>query len=96
MMDDHDDPDEGLDGAGPVDMTGADVLPPLTHSTNPLFPNAIVKRATHSHAKVAPRTSKGAAGAGDSAAAAATAGAGPSSQTKPFGAKYAPVRDRTK
>jgi hypothetical protein len=25
-------------------MTGSDILPPLAHSTNPLFPNAIVKK----------------------------------------------------
>jgi DNA polymerase epsilon subunit 4 len=29
---------------GPLDMTGSDILPPLAHSTNPLFPNAIVKK----------------------------------------------------
>lgn len=47
-----DDPMEDDEATGPVDLTGSsDILPPLAHSTNPLYPNAIVKRPPNTHAK---------------------------------------------
>jgi hypothetical protein len=45
------------DEDGPLDMTGSDILPPLAHSTNPLFPNAIVKKPPN-HAKAVGKSSK--------------------------------------
>jgi len=45
------------DEDGPLDMTGSDILPPLAHSTNPLFPNAIVKKPPN-NAKTVGKSSK--------------------------------------
>lgn len=92
------------DETGPLDL-GSDILPPLTHSTNPLFPNAIVKRPPNTHARAAgaPAPAAKASKAAAAAAAleereakererrAAILHAGPSAQTKPFGLKNAPV-----
>lgn len=100
MEDDEEDP------SAAVDLNGSDTLPALAQSTNPLFPNAIVKRPTHTHGKAAPKTSSK-----PSAAAVAeekekekeekekerererkaNQSVGPSPQTKPYGAKYTPV-----
>jgi DNA polymerase epsilon subunit 4 len=101
------------DETGPLDLTGSDILPPLAHSTNPLFPNAIVKKPSNTHSRAAgvpPASGAGGGAAATKASKAAAANeereareakererrnavlhAGPSVQTKPFGAKNAPV-----
>lgn len=100
MEDDEDDP------SAPVDLVlnGSDTLPALAQSTNPLFPNAIVKRPTHAHGKVAPKPKPGATATAVAAAdekdkekedkekkGNQSQSVGPSPQTKPYGAKYTPV-----
>lgn len=96
---------EDDEGAGPVDLTGSDTLPPLAHSTNPLFPNAIVKRPPNTHAKGGTKSTKPNAEEKrekeqrdreekerkERERKAAMFSAGPSPQTKPYGAKYTPV-----
>ena len=49
--------DDEEDSSAAVDLNGSDTLPALAQSTNPLFPNAIVKRPTHAHGKAAPKAS---------------------------------------
>lgn len=97
---------EDDEGAGPVDITGSDTLPPLAHSTNPLFPNAIVKRPPNTHAKAGVKSATKSNAEEkrereqrereekeqkERERKAALFTAGPSPQTKPYGAKYTPV-----
>lgn len=93
MEDDEEDPSR------PVDLTGSDTLPALAQSTNPLFPNAIVKRPTHAHGKVAPKAGKSTTTNDNDKEREErererkliNQSVGPSPQTKPYGAKYTPV-----
>ena len=97
--------DDEEDSSAAVDLNGSDTLPALAQSTNPLFPNAIVKRPTHAHGKAAPKASTKSNAAAIAAEEKeekerekekererkANQSVGPSPQTKPYGAKYTPV-----
>lgn len=82
---------EDDDETGPVDLTGSDILPPLAQSTNPLFPNAIVKRPPNTHAKGGGKNGpRASTGAGAAAAAGAGANAGTGTEDKEDGEPLGP------
>jgi len=74
---------------GPLDMTGSDILPPLAHSTNPLFPNAIVKKPP-TNAKYTTKAAKAPAEDKEPKKAAAVSGTPPAAP-KPYVGKNGPV-----
>lgn len=89
----HDDnPMEDDEETGPLDMTGSDILPPLAHSTNPLFPNAIVKKPP-TNAKYTTKASK-ATGEEKEAKKAAAVSSVPPAPPKPYVGKNGPVSSR--
>jgi DNA polymerase epsilon subunit 4 len=86
---------EDDEGSGPLDMTGSDILPPLAHSTNPLFPNAIVKKPPNNHSKAGPKAGKATSDEKkeekEAKKAAAAANAVPPPPPKPYVGKNGPV-----
>jgi len=70
-------------------MTGSDILPPLAHSTNPLFPNAIVKKPP-TNAKYMTKAPKAPAEEKEAKKAAAVSSV-PAAPPKPYVGKNGPV-----
>ena len=82
-------PLEDDEETGPLDMTGSDILPPLAHSTNPLFPNAIVKKPP-TNAKYMTKAPKAPAEEKEAKKAAAVSSV-PPAPPKPYVGKNGPV-----
>jgi hypothetical protein len=82
-------PLEDDEETGPLDMTGSDILPPLAHSTNPLFPNAIVKKPP-TNAKYMTKAPKAPAEEKEAKKAAAVSSV-PAAPPKPYVGKNGPV-----
>ena len=86
-------PLEDDEETGPLDMTGSDILPPLAHSTNPLFPNAIVKKPP-TNAKYMTKVPK-VPGEEKEAKKAAAVSSVPPAPPKPYVGKNGPVSFHT-